>query len=297
MTDAPLDRSAEDLGNIVNLGHVNYRIPDQQMATEFYVSGLGLTRDPAMMTATNNMWVNVGDSQFHLPTGEPVIAPGIVTGLVMPDLAALRERLDRVRKNLKGTKFSFSETNDYVEATCVEVTCPWGNRVRCHAPDEARFGPVIQSMAYVEFEVPRGAVSKIERFYREIFGALTTLEDGGEGKMLRVSAGERQFLIFREHENPAPACEDHHVQIYVADFSGPYRKLLKASAKIEESSRHQYRFYKIVDVDNGADVFTLDHEIRSLTHPMHGRPLVNRNAMQNARDYRAGQDFLVWRMA
>ena len=121
------DRAAEDLGNIVNLGHVNYRVPDQIAATEFYISGLGLTRDPAMMTATNNMWVNVGDSQFHLPTGDPVIGPGIVTGLVMPDLDKLRERLDRVKNKLKDTKFSITNTNDYVEATC-----PWGNRVRCH---------------------------------------------------------------------------------------------------------------------------------------------------------------------
>ena len=138
------DRAAEDLGNIVNLGHVNYRVPDQIAATEYYIAGLGLTRDPAMMTATNNMWVNVGDSQFHLPTGDPVVGPGIVTGLVVPDLDKLRERLDRVKRNLKDTKFSVVSTNDYVESTC-----PWGNRVRCHEADEMRFGPVALGMAYV----------------------------------------------------------------------------------------------------------------------------------------------------
>ena len=40
------DRSAEDLGNIVGLEHVNLLVPDQGLATLFYISGLGLTRDP-----------------------------------------------------------------------------------------------------------------------------------------------------------------------------------------------------------------------------------------------------------
>ncbi len=40
------DRTAEDLGNIVELGHVNVRVPDQSKAIAFYLMGLGLTRDP-----------------------------------------------------------------------------------------------------------------------------------------------------------------------------------------------------------------------------------------------------------
>src|SRR3954453_9557179 len=40
------DRTAEDLGNAIHLEHVNVTIPDQRLATQFYVVGLGLTRDP-----------------------------------------------------------------------------------------------------------------------------------------------------------------------------------------------------------------------------------------------------------
>ena len=49
------DRAAEDLGNSIHLEHVNVRVPDQRLATLFYVTGLGLTRDPYLMTsdATN----------------------------------------------------------------------------------------------------------------------------------------------------------------------------------------------------------------------------------------------------
>ena len=59
------DRSAEDLGNIVGLEHVNLQVEDQGLTTLFYISGLGLTRDPYLMTSIDNMWVNVGHSQFH----------------------------------------------------------------------------------------------------------------------------------------------------------------------------------------------------------------------------------------
>ena len=70
------DRTAEDLGNAIHLEHVNVTIPDQRLATLFYVVGLGLTRDPYLMTSDNNMWVNVGRSQFHLPADKPQVLRG-----------------------------------------------------------------------------------------------------------------------------------------------------------------------------------------------------------------------------
>ena len=64
------DRAAEDLGNSIHLEHVNVQVPDQRLATLFYVTGLGLTRDPYLMVSDTNMWINVGRSQFHLPSGD-----------------------------------------------------------------------------------------------------------------------------------------------------------------------------------------------------------------------------------
>src|ERR1700757_613265 len=84
MESKKFDRAAHDIGNIVNLGHVNVCISDQHIATHYYVSGLGLTRDPFLNTGAGNMWINVGMSQFHLPTGTPEVLRG-VTGLVIPD--------------------------------------------------------------------------------------------------------------------------------------------------------------------------------------------------------------------
>ncbi|MEA2915877.1 MAG: hypothetical protein QOJ15_7958, partial [Bradyrhizobium sp.] len=97
MADKQYDRSTQDLGNIVNLGHVNVCITDQHLATHYYVTGLGLTRDPFLNTGARLMWINVGMAQFHLPTGEPDVLRGII-GLVVPDRAALLDRLTQVCK-------------------------------------------------------------------------------------------------------------------------------------------------------------------------------------------------------
>ena len=163
------DRAAEDLGNSIHLEHVNVQIPDQRLAMLFYVSGLGLTRDPYLMVHDGNMWINVGRSQFHLPTGEPQVLRGS-TGIVISGREALLARLASVRPKLAGTRFDFSEHNDYVEATC-----PWGNCVRCHEPDAARFGRVTLGIPYVEFDVPVGTAKGIAAFYPTIVGAPTEM--------------------------------------------------------------------------------------------------------------------------
>src|SRR3712207_4480009 len=115
--DCPYDRVAESLGNVVELQHVNVRVPDQQKATAFYISALGLTRDPYLMTGTDNMWANAGVSQFHLPRGGPEVLRG-TTGLVLPSRAQLLERLHRQAKELEGTRYGFEEREDHVAVTC-----------------------------------------------------------------------------------------------------------------------------------------------------------------------------------
>ena len=53
------NRRREDIGNVIALEHINLCVPDQQLATLFYISGLGLTRDPYIDTIVSNMWVNI----------------------------------------------------------------------------------------------------------------------------------------------------------------------------------------------------------------------------------------------
>jgi hypothetical protein len=279
------DRAAEDLGNIVALEHVNTRIPDQQLATLFYVAGLGLTRDPYLMTGTSNMWVNVGRSQFHLPTRKPEVLRGRV-GIVLPGREALLARLAGVKRALEGTRFAFSEHED-----CVEAVSPWGNVIRCHEP-EPRFGPVRLGMPYVELDVPPGAAEGIARFYREIVGA--PAHYAAEERAAYVPAGPNQELVYRETEQPIPPYDGHHVQVYIADFSGPHRRLRERGLISEESDQHQYRFVDLVDPASGKVLFQLEHEVRSMRHPLYARPLVNRNPAQSNLDYAPGYDAEPW---
>ena len=109
MTATSHDRSLEDQGNIIALEHLNVQIDDQRLATLFYIGALGLTRDPYMMTSTDNMWVNVGRSQFHLPTGGPAQRLRGRVGLVIDDRESLVRRLGNMRKALSGTRFDFVE--------------------------------------------------------------------------------------------------------------------------------------------------------------------------------------------
>jgi hypothetical protein len=281
--DGKYDRAGEDLGNIVALEHVNVTVPDQQLATLFYVVGLGLTRDPYLMTSISNMWVNIGRSQFHLPTSKPQVVRGHV-GIVVPDREALVNRLTRLRKRLDGTSYDFSEHQTYVEARC-----PWGNRIRCYAPDE-RFGPATLGLAYVEFDVPAGNADGIARFYRRVMGTPAAVSEDKSGRYAEVSVGLAQNFRFRETDRPIPDYDGHHVQVYVADFSGPHRLLQEKGLITEESDQHQYRFKDLVDPETGAPLFTIEHEVRSMKHPLYMRPLVNRNPAQNNMNYMPGHD-------
>jgi hypothetical protein len=283
------DRAAEDLGNSVHLEHVNVTIPDQRLASLFYGAGLGLTRDPYLQVDDTNMWMNVGRSQFHLPTGKPQVLRG-KTGIVIEGRDDLLKRLAMVKPKLADTKFGFREHNDYVEANC-----PWGNTIRLHEPDAARFGRVALGIPYVEFDVPAGTAKGIAKFYREMIDTPAEVVNG-DGTTAKVTVGKNQHLLFRETDKPIPDYDEHHVQIYVVNFSGPHRRLGERGLVNREDNQYQYRFRDIVDLDSGKLLFTIEHEVRSLTHPMCLRPLVNRNPAQTARNYANGYDQVSWAM-
>src|SRR5215831_17336505 len=183
------DRTTEDVGNIVEFGHVNLRVPDQQIAIVFYVMGLGLTRDPYLVTGVDNAWMNVGTCQFHLPVGAAQVFRGVV-GLVLPDLPALVGRLTAVRPRLSGTRFDF-----VAEPRQVLVTCPWGNRIRVHAPDPARFGDMLLGMPYVEIDVATGTAPRIARFYAEVLDSPAEVGNDAHGTFARVPAGRAEAIV------------------------------------------------------------------------------------------------------
>jgi catechol 2,3-dioxygenase-like lactoylglutathione lyase family enzyme len=286
MSKKTYKRATQDVGNMLCMEHVNVLVPDQRIATDFYVGGLGFTRDPYMMVDTNNMWVNVGEQQFHLPTRGQQVLRGHI-GLVVPSLEDLQQRLASVKERLADTQFACAVEDGYVA-----VTGPWGNKFRCYAPSK-RFGNMTLGIPYVEFEVKTGTADGIARFYKKIIKAPATVsKDGG---VARVGVGNNQELVFRETGTKLPKYDGHHIAVYIANFSGPHKFLLKYGLVTEETNDFQYRFEDIVDPDTGEKLFKIEHEVRSLYHPMFGRErnFVNRNPSQNLRDYSRGHDAFV----
>ena len=284
------DRTTQDIGNIVEFGHVNVRVPDQRLAILFYVAGLGLTRDPYLVVGVDNAWMNAGTCQFHLPVGPAQVLRG-VTGLVMADIDALMSRLAMVAPRLAGTAFTYARTGDQVD-----VTCPWGNRIRVHAPDLTRFGPILLGMPYVEIDTAPGTAAGIARFYREILLSPASSGNDASGAFARVPIGKGESMIFRETTRPLGDFDGHHVQIALANFSGPHALLHARGLITEESSDAQYRFQDITDLDTGAVLCTIEHEVRSMRHPMYARALINRNPTQTNNDYAPGQENAIWSM-
>jgi hypothetical protein len=275
------DLAGEDVGNIISLEHVNVTIPDQPTAMIFYILGMGFTRDPYMNVGLENIWINLGEQQFHLPTRGPQVIPGHM-GIVVPNLEALEGRLMSVRDRLADTKFSYS-----VEADHVAVTCPWGNQFRCFAP-HPRFGDMLVGMPYVEFKVRPGTAAGIARFYKKVLLAPATVERDPQGPAARVSIGTHQAMIFRETDEPIPEYDGHHIAVYVANFSKPYQFMKSRDLITEEVMNHQFRLLHIVDPDSGERLHTLEHEVRNLHHAMYHRELVNRNPTQSLRGYAGG---------
>jgi hypothetical protein len=130
-------------------------------------------------------------------------------------------------------------------------------------------------MPYVEFEVPRGTAKGIAAFYNQVIGAAAEVVSKKAGDAAEVSVGQYQKLIFRETDDVTDY-DGHHIAVYVASFSEPYEALAKRGLITEEPRNHQFRFVDIVDPKTNKKLFSIEHEVRSLKHPMYKRPLVNR---------------------
>jgi hypothetical protein len=157
--------------------------------------------------------------------------------------------------------------------------------VRCHAP-AAEFGRIDLGIVYVDFDVPPGSAEGIARFYNDVLLAPSKIE----GKKAVVSVGRNQRLIFTETSSPIPDYDGHHIQIYIADFGKPYEWLKARELITMETDANEWRFQWIVDPKDGRKLFQIEHEVRSMKHPLFGRPLVNRNHAVSTMGYAPGHD-------
>ncbi len=189
------NRSEENVGNVLNMEHINLTVPDQQVAALFYVTGLGFTRDPYVDFGTRNMWINAGAQQFHLPKSTAQKWRGHI-GVVVPDLDDLKRRLNGVSELLAGTQFEWSEKNDHIA-----VTCPWGNAIRAYAPES--FPGLYLGIAYAQMDVSPGVAEGIADFYRNVFLAPAQVLDDGTALASRCPRGWISGLSTRRPRTPS----------------------------------------------------------------------------------------------
>jgi hypothetical protein len=254
----------------------------------FYVVGLGATRDPYIFTGMENIWLNFGRTQIHMPSrAVPPKAERLrgTAGIVVPSLEDLAKRLEYAGKEMKrvvGDARHFSYT---VKKDCIEATDPWGTRVRCHAPSP-EYGPIDLGIAYVDFDVPAGTAEGIARFYTDVMQAPASAKKG----RATVAIGRNQKLHFTETKGKLPEYDGHHIQVYIADFATSYEWLKERDLITMETDANEWRFQWIVDPRDGKKLFQIEHEVRSMKHHLFNRPLVNRNHGITNMTYQYGQD-------
>ena len=282
------DRTTQDVGNIVHLEHFNCVIDDQRLAVLFYVVGLGGTRDPYIFPGMENIWLNFGRTQVHMPSR--AVPPRFerlrgTAGFVVPSLDDLARRLEHAGKEMKRVVGSSRDFSFVKKADCIEATDPWGTRIRCHAPSP-EYGKTELGLVYVDFDVPSGTAAGIARFYEQVLRAPAAATGG----RTTVSVGKNQKLHFTETTQPLPEYDGHHIQVYIQDFSSPYRWLKERGLVTLETDAHEWRFQWIVDPKDARPLFQVEHEVRSMKHPLFNRPLVNRNHAITNMTYVSGFD-------
>lgn len=269
----PPAASNPEVGGIVHLEHVNFETPDQEMATVFFMSGLGLTRDPYARTDETNMGVNVGLQQFHLPRrGERTPPFHGVVGLVTPDLDGVRHRLALLEKagRFAGTPFRCD-----MKGNALEVMSPFGYRLRLHpAGSIAALRPL--GLAYVEVPVPPGRAEAIGGFYARVTRAPVAIAERDGARTASVTMGPHQFTHFMERELDDHDPHSMHIAYYITNYN-EVRDVLRGAGALVGDARGEILFFdRVFDPDTGDTLFTINNEVRSVYHPDFMRPLANR---------------------
>lgn len=257
-----VQRAAEEdasmeLPGILWLEHINIVVGDRTIADSFYFAALGCTRD------ANGVDANIGQQQFHIGSVEPK-APQVLAGsigLAMPNLCALRSRLQAAKPLLDGTKYDWEDCQELIR-----VICPWGNTFLIwdclseaqgsSAPTETintTEGEVLPKMARMHLRIdsgmavrrgPTGAdgagvrfvhlrcndAHKCAGFYNDVFGSPLLLDSRGSSAIAAVAVGPGVHLVFSSGSKRVPDAEvalasGIHICVYISNFATAYARL------------------------------------------------------------------------
>ena len=231
----------------------------------------------------------------------------VVDGVIymaLPSFEGLQERLELLSQRIGAStpfRFRFEKGEEsLLQPKCI-ITGPFGNHfvVECTAngfPDESvqnhHFIPQrFLGIHKVEVRVRQGTAMAIARFYQQVMRALVRV-----GKTsAEVYCGPFSRVVYRERQDDEAELVPYsgwHFAMYVADFSGTYKRCKRVHATYNNprfrdqvhslsDALHfaQFRLKDIRDPEEGPNsevVLELEHEIRSTAHESFMRPLVNR---------------------
>lgn len=262
-----------EVGAIIHLDHVNFVTPDHNMATIFFVNGLGLTRDPYRRADEQNMGVNVGLQQFHLPRRGDKTPPfyGVI-GLVHPDIPSVLERLNLLEKigKFDNTPYSLGQSGDVIT-----LTTPFGYKLNLHPVGSLSFQRPL-GIVYAEVPVPIGSAESIGKFYRQVVGAPVNYEERSGEITSVIAAGAHQEIRFVERQLDDYDTHSMHISYHVTHYNNLRNQLSEYGSLLGMGRGEVFFFDKIYDPDSGEKVFTIQNEVRSIYHPDFMRVLINR---------------------
>ncbi len=271
------DPSFPEAGNLIHLEHVNFEVDDHDMATVFFMAGLGLTRDPYKRADETNMGVNVGLQQFHLSRrGHPTPPFAGQIGLVVPDLDGIRDRLQRLQSlgKFDATPYQMTE-----HGGSLSVISPFGIALNLHAVGTLPFLRPL-GIAYVDVPVPPGSVDAIAAFYRQIMDCPAEVDELEGEPTAVVTVGAYQQLRYRERLCESYETHSFHVALYTTRYNALRDTLISHGSHMGDALEQTFFFNQILEPDTGAAIFKFQHEMRGLFHPDFMRPLINRWPME-----------------
>mmetsp|Transcript_21716 Transcript_21716/g.35550 ORF Transcript_21716/g.35550 Transcript_21716/m.35550 type:complete len:465 (+) Transcript_21716:165-1559(+) len=189
-----------------------------------------------------------------------------------------------------------SEEQDDTPAEIVEQYALPTSQTACRGMD------FIEFFVFVTKEDSGKTVEKIARFYDFFFDATTSVVNDGKSDIAIIAFGKiddsgraEQSMLFREVVVDDPQCHQavhnddlgtgHHIAIYVGNCDEDFEVaasncvdggLLWANPQFEDNvldvdsamECKQFRFKNIVDIETGETLYALEHEIRSISHPL-----------------------------